>query len=110
MKKVVILDKIGKIFEPYDRMYILEQVAGICYRNSSILRNASMTSVWRRGYANGRWEDHCKWVSCVSFEVDEITEKKWKFLLSSIGSWAVEIEVLPDDCETTVIFPSEFKK
>ena len=109
MKKIVVLNKIGEIYEPYDRQYILGEVAGYCYRNPSILRNASMTSVWARGYANGAWENHCKWVSCVSFEIDELTEAKWEFLLDGIGSWAVELKVLPDDWETTVIYPSEFR-
>jgi hypothetical protein len=112
MKKIVVLDTIGENYEPYDRQYILGEVAGYCHRNPSILRNASMTSVWARGYLahKGVWEDHRKWVSCVCFEIDEVTEAKWEFLLSSIGSWAVELKVLPDDWETTVIYPSEFKK
>lgn len=109
MKKIVVLDKIGENYEPYDRPYILGEVAGYCRRNPSILRNASMTSVWRRGYKEGVWEDHCKWVSYVSFEIDELSEEKWEFLLASIGSWAVELEMLPDDWETTIIYPSEFR-
>lgn len=112
MKKIVVLDKIGKIYEPYDRQYILGEVAGYCYRNPSILRNAGMTTVMARGYLAHKsvWEDHEKPVSFVCFEIDELTEAKWEFLLSSIGSWAVELKVLPDDCETTIIYPSKFKK
>lgn len=112
MKKIVVLDKIDDYLEPYDRQYILGEVAGYCHRNPSILRNAGMTSVWARGYLahKGIWKDYCKWVSCVCFEIDELTEAKWKFLLDSIGSWAVELKVLPDDWETTVIYLSKFKK
>ncbi len=112
MKKIALYDVIGKHYEPYDRQYLLGEVAGYCHRNPSILRNAGMTSVWARGYLahKGVWENHKKIVSCVCFEIDEVTEAKWEFLLSSIGSWAVELKVLPDDWETTIIYPSEFKK
>lgn len=112
MKKIVLLDVIEVYTEPYDRQYLLGEVAGYCYRNPSILRNAGMTTVMARGYlaCKGVWEDHEKPVSCVCFEIDELTEAKWEFLLESIGSWAVELKVLPDDWETTTIFPSEFKK
>jgi hypothetical protein len=96
MKKIVVVDKIGEHYEPYDRKYILDQVAGYCYRNPSILRNAGMTTV--------------KLVSCVCFEIDELTEAKWQFLRHGIGSWAVDLKVLPDGWETTVMYPSEFKK
>ncbi len=108
MKKIVVLDKVESCHEPYDRQYILGEVAGYCHRNPSILRNASVTRLWRQGYKNGAW-GHCEWVWCVSFEIDELTEGKWEFLREGIGSWAVELEVLPDDQETTVVFPSEFK-
>ena len=96
MKKIVVVDKIGEHYEPYDRKYILDQVAGYCYRNPSILRNAGMATV--------------KSVSCVCFEIDELTEAKWKFLRNGIGSWAVDLKVLPDDWETTIMYHSEFKK
>jgi hypothetical protein len=111
-KKIVVLDKIGENYEPYDRKYILGEVAGYCYRNPSILRNAGMTTVMHRGYLahKGVWENHDKPVSCVCFEIDELTEAKWQFLLDGIGSWAVELRLLPDDWETTVIYPSEFRK
>jgi len=110
VKKIVILDQINNHLEPYDRQYILGEVAGYCHRNPSILRNASMTSVWGEDHKDGMWETHEKVIHCVSFEIDELTEGKWEFLCSSIGSWAVELKVLPDDWETTVIFPSEFEK
>ena len=112
MKKVVLLDCTKENFEPYDRMYLLGEVARCCNRNQSILRNAGMTSVWARGYFGHKriWEDHSKWVSCVCFEIDEITKAKWKFLQESIGSWATELKVLPDDWETTVIYPSDFQQ
>lgn len=108
MKKIVILDKIGKVYEPYDREFILQMTYEFCCRNSCIIRNVSMTSVWKQGYFDGAWEDHCKWVSYVSFEIDEIIDAKWQFLLVSIGSYAVNLEILPDDWETTIIFPSNF--
>lgn len=110
-KKVVILDQVGEYLEPYDRQYILDIVAGYCQRNPSILRNASMTSVMGRGYKNGAWEKHEKCLSCVSVEVDEITEAKWKFLQLAFGNQAyrVELQVLPDDWETTIIYRSEFR-
>ena len=112
MKKIVLLNLVTKNHEPYDRNYLLGEVARYCYRNPSILCNAGMTSVWARGYLGHerRWENHCKWVSCVCFEIDEITEAKWKFLEESIGSWAIELKVLPDDWETTIIYPSEFQQ
>lgn len=112
MTKIALFDKIESYTEPYDRQYLLGEVVGYCHRNPSILRNAGMTTVMARGYRahQGVWEDHEKLVSVVCFEIDEITEAKWEFLLSSIGSWAVELKVLPDDWETTIIFPSEFKK
>ncbi len=110
MKKIALLDINDKHYEPYDRKFILQMVYEFCVRNSCIVRNPSMTSLWCRGYKDGAWEDHCKWVSCVSFEIDEITNEKWKFLNSegSIGSWAVKLKVLPDDEETTIIHHSEF--
>jgi hypothetical protein len=109
--KIVILDVIGKSYEPYDRKYLLVQVAGYCHLNQSILRNAGMTTVMARGYLahKGVWENHEKPVSCVCFEIDEVTDAKWRFLLNGIGSWAVTLEVLPDNWETTIHFPSEFK-
>lgn len=109
MKKIVVLDWIGEHFEPYDREYILDQVAGYCYRNPSILRNASFTRFMWHAYKNGAWEDRLSSVICVSFEIDEITEAKWQFLQSSIGSWAVTLKVLPDDWSTLVMYPSEFR-
>lgn len=110
MKKIVVRDKIGDMYEPYDRQYILDQVAGYCHRNPSILRNAGMTSVRGRGYKNGAWENHDKMVSYVCFELDALTDAKWEFLQNSIGSWAVELEVLLDDTETTIHYPSEFAR
>ena len=109
-KKIALLDVIGNGYEPYDRQYLLDQVAGYCGRNPSILRNAGMTTVMARGYLahRGVWENHEKPVSCVCFEIDEITDAKWRFLLNGIGSWAVKLEVLPDDTETTILYPSEF--
>ena len=44
-----------------------------------------------------------------SFEIDELTKEKCAFLFHSIGSYAVELDVLPKDCETTVIYPGEFR-
>lgn len=110
--KIVVLDKIGEHCEPYDRKYILGEVAGYCYRNPSILRNAGMTTVMHRGYLahKGVWENHDKPVSCVCFEIDELTEAKWQFLLDGIGGWSVDLELLPDDWEMTVIYPSKFKR
>jgi len=112
-KKIVVLDKIGDYYEPYDRPHVLGGVARICHDNPSILRNAGYTTVMARGYLahKGVWENHDKPVSCVCFEIDELTEAKWEFILEwpdSIG--AVEFDVLPDDWETTVIYPSEFRK
>ncbi len=88
------------------------EVAGDCHRNPSILRNAGIATVRGRGYLahKGVWEDHNKMVSYVCFELDEMTDAKWEFLQSSIGSWAVKLEVLPDDTETTIHYPSEFSK
>ncbi len=110
MKKICIFDTTGSGYEPYDRQYILREVAGYCHRNPSILRNAGMTTVLSRGYLAHKsvWEDHDKLTSCVCFEIDELTEAKWEFLLCGIGSFAVELKVLPDDWETTIIYPSEF--
>ena len=112
VKKIVVLDRIGENYEPYDRQFILGEVASYCHRNPSILRNAGMTTVMHRGYLahESVWENHEKPVSCVCFEIDELTEAKWEFLLAGIGSWAVELKVLPDDEETTIIYPSEFEK
>ena len=115
MKKIVVIDKTGENYEPYDRKYILGEVAGYCYRNPSILRNAGMTTVMNRGYTylahkSAWYYTHEESVSCVCFEIDELTEAKWRFLINGIGSWAVNLEVLPDDCETTIMYPSEFKK
>lgn len=121
MKKVVILDIVGDGYEPYDRRFILGEVAGCCHRNPSILRNAGMTTVHARGYLahNGKWENRTKPVHCVSFEVKELTAAIRDFLHSAIGrwrgeenmlgNWAVELDVLPHDWETTVIYPSEFQ-
>lgn len=111
MTKIALYDQIKIGYEPYDRKYLLGEVAGYCHRNPSILRNAGITTVMAYGYRahQGVWENHEKPVSCVCFELDEVTEAKWEFLLSSIGSWAVELKVLPDDWETTIIYPSEFK-
>ena len=110
MKKIALLDIVEPGYESYDRHYLLGQVAGYCYRNPSILRNAGMTTVKTRGYLahKQRWEDHERPVSCVCFEINEITESKWNFLLSSIGSWAVTLQILPDETETTILYPSEF--
>ncbi len=109
MKKIVILDKIDQYHEPYDREYMLQMVYSFCSRSSSIARNTSMTSVWREGYKDGAWEAHKKAVSCVSFELDEITEVKWQFLDELRDYWGdVALAVLPDDWETTIICPSEF--
>lgn len=109
MKKIVVLDTIGDCYEPYDRSYILDQVAGYCSRNPSILRNASMTTVRAQGYRNGKWEAHKKPVQCVAFEVAYLSDAVWDFLNSGIGSWAVKLEVLPDDQEMTIIYPSDFQ-
>lgn len=121
MKKVVILDIVMDGYEPYDRQYLLGQVAGCCHRNPSILRNAGMTTVHARGYLahRGKWANHTKPVHCVSFEVKELTAAIRDFLRSAIGrwkgeeafgNWAVELDVLPDDWETTAIYPSEFRE
>jgi hypothetical protein len=111
MRKLVVLDKIDDLYEPYDRPYILQTVATLCHKNATILKNTGYTSVWRRGYLahQGVWENHCKWVSCVCFEIDELTPDKCAFLFASIGSYAVELEVLPTEWETTIIYPSEFR-
>lgn len=111
MHKIVVLDRIDQNHEPYDRPYILQTVADLCQRNATILRNAGMTTVMARGYLSHkrRWEDHTKPVSCVCFEIDELTKEKCTFLFHSIGSYAVELDVLPKDWETTVIYPSEFR-
>lgn len=112
MKKIALYDIARNGYEPYDRQYLMGQVADCCRRNPSILRNAGMTTVMARGYLahESVWEDREKPVSVVCFEIDELTDAKREFLLSSIGSWAVKLGVLPDDWETTVIYPSEFKK
>lgn len=106
MKLVVLLDVIDQQHEPYDRPYLLEQVAGYCHRNPSLFGDAGYTTVYARGYlAHKRaWENHEKPVNCVYFEVRELNEKVWEFLRSSIGSWAVQLAELPDDCETTPIY------
>lgn len=111
MPKIIVLDRIGAYYEPYDRPYILQEVANLCHRNAAILRNAGMTSVMARGYLahQQRWEDHEKSVSCVCFEIDELTREKCEFLFHSIGSFAVELDVLPEDWEVTVIYPSDFR-
>ena len=110
MHKIVVLDKIDHFYEPYDRPYILQIMTDLCHRNAAILRNAGMTTVMARGYLahKRRWEDHEKPVSCVCFEIDELTKEKCAFLFHSIGSYAVELDVLPKDWETTLIYPSEF--
>lgn len=110
-KKIVVLDKVDDLYEPYDRQFILQTVATLCHRNAAILRNAGMTSVLHRGYLahERKWEDHKKWVSCVCFEIDELTREKCEFLFHSIGSYAVELSVLPEEWEVTVIYPSEFR-
>lgn len=112
MKKIVILDRVEEGYEPYDRKYILGEVALCCQRNSSILRNASMTTVWARGYLGHeeRWEDHNKWVHCVSLEAKYLDERVWGFLQEAVGSgrWPVELGKLSDEWETTVHYPSEF--
>ncbi|MDO8728797.1 MAG: hypothetical protein Q7K26_02775 [bacterium] len=112
MKKIVVLDKIVDGIEPYDRQYVLGEVAGYCRRNPSILRNAGIVIVMSRGYHSriGVWDDTARPVYCVCFEIDELTEAKREFLLEGIGSWAVELKVLPDYWETTILYPSEFKK
>ncbi|MEK7087046.1 MAG: hypothetical protein AAB935_02175 [Patescibacteria group bacterium] len=110
MKKVALIDKPSSITEPYDRKYMLGMVAGYCYRNPSILRNASLTYVWERGYKNGAWEDNYSWILCVSFEIDELNEAKWEFLEAGIGEYWIDFHVLPDDWKTFIIYPSEFKK
>ena len=111
MHKIVVLDRIDENHEPYDRPYILQTVADLCHRNAAILRNASMTTVMARGYLSHqrRWENHLKPVSCVCFEIDELTNEKCAFLFHSIGSYAVELDVLPKDWETPIIYPSEFR-
>lgn len=110
VRKIVVRDITEAGYEPYDRQYILGEVAGYCQRNPSILRNAGMTTVLGRGYLEREsvWENHSKPVHYVCFELDELTDAKWEFLQSSIGSWAVRLDVLPDDTEVTVHYPSEF--
>ena len=112
MKKIALIDITEPGYEPYDRKYLLGEVAGYCYRNPSILRNAGMTTVTARGYLAHRseWSNNEKPVSCVCFEIDEITDAKWEFLLSSIGSWAIRLQILSDEEETTIVYPSEFRK
>lgn len=112
VKKVVVRDITEDGYEPYDRQYILGEVAAYCDRNPSILRNAGMTTVRGRGYLEHKsvWEDHEKPMHYVCFEIDEITDAKWDFLENSIGSFAVKLEVLPDDTETTTSYPSEFAR
>lgn len=86
------------------------------------LRNASMTTVRALRYLahKGEWENHTKPVHCVSFEVKELTAAIRHFLSSAIGrwrgeentlgNWAVELDVLTDEWETTVIYPSDFRE
>ncbi len=110
MKKIALIDKPGPTTEPYDRKYMLGVVAGYCYRNPSILRNASLTLARGRNYRNGKWDDDESWVPCVSFEIDELDEARWEFLRAGIGEYWIDFHVLPDDWATQIIYPSEFKK
>ena len=109
MKKIVLLDKIDENHEPYDREYMLQMVYTFCSRNSCIARNVSITSLYRNGYKDGVWETHNKWVSYISFEIDEVTKAKLEFLDSLRDYWGdVKFQVLPDDWKTTILCPSEF--
>jgi hypothetical protein len=104
MKKIVILDLIGEGYEPYDRKFMLQMTYEFCVRNSSIIRNVSAIALKRKTEV-----DRAKVLATfICFEIDELSEEKWKFLHNSIGSWAVKLKVLPDDCETTILIPSNF--
>ena len=105
-KKIVILDLTESYCEPYDRRFMLQMTYEFCLRNSCIIRNVSSINLCKRVRPGGGVVN----APHISFEIDEITEAKWQFLLNSIGSWAVKLEVLPDDAETTILIPSEFKK
>lgn len=110
MKKIALIDKPSLITEPYDRKYMLGVVAGYCYRNPSILRNASLTYAMGCGYKNGKWDDNYSRILYVSFEIDELDEARWEFLRAGIGEYWIDFRVLPDNWQTLVIYPSEFKK
>jgi hypothetical protein len=112
VKKIVVRDITEEGYEPYDRPYILDEVAGLVSRSKSILRNAGMTTVYGHGYKAHRkaWDTNEKPCHYVCFEIDEITDAKWEFLENSILSIAVKLEVLPDDTEVTVHYPSQFAR
>lgn len=105
-KKIVILDLIGKNCEPYDRRFMLQMTYEFCLRNSCIIRNVSSIDLRKRIRLGGEVVN----APHISFEIDEITEAKWEFLLNSIGSWAVKLEALPDDSGTNILIPSDFKE
>ncbi|MFZ1987831.1 MAG: hypothetical protein WAV21_02240 [Minisyncoccia bacterium] len=106
VKKIALLDVVQNGYEPYDRRFMLQMTYEFCLKNPSIIRNVSLVNLLRQVRLGGRVIN----APHISFEIDEITEAKWEFLLDSIGSWAVKLEVLPDDTETTILVPSEFRK
>lgn len=103
-QKIVILDRIGNAYEPYDRKFMLQMTYEFCCRNSCIIRNVSVVLLRRQI----RVRTPQVLALHVCFEIDSLSDAKWKFLRNSIGSWAVGLKILPGDADTTILFPSDF--
>lgn len=104
MAKIVVRDIVDVGYEPYDRQYMLGIVAGYCQRNPSILRNPGMVTLPGYGYKSHRerWDDHQKPVHYVAFDVVGNLPAAMQFLKTAIGRWAVKLEVVSQETETTL--------
>ncbi len=102
---IVLRDVIEKNFEPYDRKYLLGEMAGMCDR-IPFLKNSGLCSLQGMGYKDGEWERHEKVMTYVCLEINEITGGEWTFTQEAIGEWAVKLELLQIHPEDVSVFPT----